>query len=69
MARSLTKPIFGVPSADVLTAIDSSDKCAELQAAEFRFRAKFGELERKFEAKASELRTEYLNEVAEIQAA
>jgi hypothetical protein len=40
-----------------------------LQAAEFRFRARFGELERQFEAKASLLRSAYLEEVAAIQAA
>jgi hypothetical protein len=69
MAKALTKTAFGVPSADVLTAIDASDKCAELQAASYRFTAKLAELERQFEAKASELRTAYLEEVAAIQAA
>jgi hypothetical protein len=68
MAKALTKTSFGAPSAEVLTAIDASDKCAELQAAGYRFTAKLAALERQFEAKASELRTEYLNEVAEIQA-
>jgi hypothetical protein len=62
MAKALTKTAFGVPSADVLTAIDASDKCAELQAASYRFTAKLAELERQFEAKASELRTAYLEE-------
>jgi hypothetical protein len=69
MAKALTKTAFGVPSADVLTAIDASDKCAELQAASYRFTAKLAELERQFEAKASELWTAYLEEVAAIQAA
>jgi hypothetical protein len=69
MAKALTKTSFGAPSADVLTAIDASDKCAGLQAAGYTFTAKLAELERQFEAKASELRTEYLEEVAAIQAA
>jgi hypothetical protein len=60
------KPSFGVPSVDVLTAIDASDKCAELQAAGYRFSAKLAALERQFEAKAGELRTAYLQEVAAI---
>jgi hypothetical protein len=45
--------------------IDASDKCAELQAAGYRFTAKLAELERQFEAKASELRNDYLH--GEIQ--
>jgi hypothetical protein len=69
MTKALTKTSFGVPSADVLANIDASDKCAELQAASYRFAAKLAELERQFEAKASELRTAYLEEVAAIQAA
>jgi hypothetical protein len=69
MAKALTKGMFGVPSAEVLTAIDASDKCAALQVAGYRFTAKLAELERQFEAKASELRATYLEEVAAIQAA
>ena len=54
MGKSLSTATFGVPSADVLAAIDSSDKCADLQAAGFRFQTKLADLERQFEAKASE---------------
>jgi hypothetical protein len=43
--------------------------CAELQTVSYRFAAKLAELERQFEAKASELRVAYLEEVAAIQAA
>jgi len=68
MMKSLkvTKPIFGVPSREVLDRIDTSDKVARLSEAGYAFEIKLRELERQFEAKASELRDGYLAEVCEI---
>jgi hypothetical protein len=69
MGKTLIKQTFGVPSAEVLTAIEASDKCTALEAAHYRFQTKVAALECQFETKASELRAAYLAEVAEIQAA
>jgi hypothetical protein len=68
MGKSLTKATFGIPSTEVLAAIDASDKALELQAATYRFQAKMAELERQFQVKAPELRSDYLHECEEIQA-
>jgi hypothetical protein len=66
MGKQLTKQVFGVPSAEVIGMIDTSDKVQALRAAGYRYEARFGELELQFEAKASELRGAFLGEVAEI---
>lgn len=66
MVKSLTKQIWGVPSIEVATRIDNSDKVQALGAAAYRYSARLRELEHQFEAKASELREAYLGEVAEI---
>ena len=65
--KTLTKPVFGVPSLETASRIDDSDKIEGLRAAHYRFSARMRELEAQFEAKASELRAAYLREVAEIQ--
>jgi hypothetical protein len=66
MNKHLTKQPFGVPSLATAEAIDNSDKVSALRAAHFRLTARMRELESQFEAKASELRNAYLNEVAAI---
>jgi hypothetical protein len=67
--QSLAKPTpFGVPSLETADRIDVSDMCAALSAAQYRFHARMRELEQHFEAKASELRTAYLDECALAQA-
>ena len=66
MAKQLIKQVFGVPSAEVTSMIQDSDKIEALQAAGYRFSASMRELETQFEAKASEIRGAYLCEVAEI---
>jgi hypothetical protein len=66
MGKQLTRQVFGVPSAEVIGMIDASDKVQALQAAGYRYEARLSELERQFEAKASELRGAYLTEVQEI---
>lgn len=67
MTRTLTKPVFGIPSAEVTDRIGASDKVAMARAANFRFESKMRELELQFEAKASALRDAFLNELAGIQ--
>jgi hypothetical protein len=64
MAKSLTKPVFWVPSTEVLERID--DKASALQASSYRFSARMRELEAQFETKAAELRAEYLAEAEVI---
>jgi hypothetical protein len=66
MAKSLTKPTFGVPSAEVIGRIGTSDQVTALHAAHYRYGAQLSDLERQFEAKASELREAYLAEVIAI---
>jgi hypothetical protein len=66
MGKTITKSVFGALSAETLASMMASDKCADLLAANYRFGAKMAELERQFEAKASELRASYLAEVATI---
>jgi hypothetical protein len=66
MGKQLTKQVFGVPSAEIIGMIDTSDKVQALRAAGYRYETRLSELERQFEAKASELRGAYLGEVAEI---
>jgi hypothetical protein len=67
MNKHLTKPAFGVPSLATASAIDASDKVAALDAAHYRLSSRMREIELQFEAKASELRQAYLEEVASIQ--
>lgn len=66
MNKHLAKTAFGVPSTETTARIDDSDKCQALGAAHFRFDTKLMELEMQFEAKASELRSAYLEEVVAI---
>ena len=68
MAKSLTKPIFGVPSLETASRIDDSDATNAVCAAHFRFQARMRELEAQFETKASELRAAFLAEIAAITA-
>jgi len=68
MAKSLTKPIFGVPSMETASRIDDSDATNAVCAAHFRFQARMRELEAQFETKASELRAAFLAELADIRA-
>jgi hypothetical protein len=67
MTKQVSKPsIFGVPSLHVARSIDDSDKVAAIQAASYRCQARMRELEGQFEAKASEIRSAFVAEVAEI---
>jgi hypothetical protein len=66
MAKSLSKEIFGVPSLQTATRIDDSDKVSAFQAAHFRLCSRMRELESQFEQKASELRSAFVSEVAQI---
>jgi hypothetical protein len=63
MAKALTKPIFGLPSVETIAAVEITQTSHELQSATFKFQAKMRELERAFEAKAGELRAEYIEDI------
>jgi hypothetical protein len=65
LARS--KPnLFGIPSLETARAIDDSDKTNSLEAAHYRLSARMAELARQYDAKASELRSNFLKECADI---
>ena len=48
LAKALTKPAFGVPSAELVNRIESSDMAPAARAAGYRFEAKLGELDRQY---------------------
>jgi hypothetical protein len=56
----VAKQPFGVPSKEALTKIETSDTVAGLSEAQYDYNIRRRELERQFEAKASELRDEYI---------
>jgi hypothetical protein len=62
----ISKPIFGVPSLEVSTRIDTSDQACKAQAAHYRCQSRLRELEAQFEQKASEIRSAFVAELAEI---
>ncbi len=66
MTRQLSK-VFGVPSLETASRIDDSDAVNAVYAAHFRYNSRMRELEGQFEAKASELRTAFLAELAAIR--
>jgi hypothetical protein len=68
MNRQVTKQIFGVPSIETTGRVDDSDKVAGLEAARYRCTARMRELEIMFEAKASEIRSEFVAECSAILA-
>jgi hypothetical protein len=62
----VTKSIFGVPSLETASRIDTSDQACRANAAHYRCQARMNELEAQFEQKASEIRSAYIAELAEI---
>jgi hypothetical protein len=66
MAKALSRPAFGMPSAELVNRIESSDAVSAARAAGYRFEARLGELGRQYDAKAAELREEYLAELAAL---
>ena len=64
--KTLTKSVFGVPSLEAASRIDDSDAANAACAAHFRFQTRMRELEAQFEMKASELRSAFLAELAEL---
>jgi hypothetical protein len=67
MSKALQKQIFGMPSTETASRIDDSDATNAACAAHFRFTARMRELEQQFEAKASELRADFLHELSIIR--
>jgi hypothetical protein len=51
----ITKQIFGVPSLETASRIDTHDQACRAQAAAYRCTTRLHELEAQFEAKASEI--------------
>jgi hypothetical protein len=67
MMKQVTKAaIFGIPSLETSQRIDTNDQTCRAQAAHFRCQSRMQELEAQFEAKASEIRSAYIAELAEI---
>jgi hypothetical protein len=58
--------IFGVPSIETVARVDNSDKCNAFAAAHYRLQENMRGLETAFEAKASELRAAFVQEVSAI---
>lgn len=64
--QALSRPTFGLPSVETITACEMTQTSHELQAATFKFQAQMRELERAFEAKAGELRAEFVDSIRGI---
>jgi hypothetical protein len=69
MAKALTKPTFGLPSAAAVERISTAEQVTRLRDAYFRYETLMGDLEAQFESKASELRESYISEILEIHGA
>jgi hypothetical protein len=69
MAKSLTRPAFGAPSAEVLASIEAESTVQALREANFKYETKRRDLEDKFGAALASLREQYLAEVLEIHGA
>ena len=67
MSKALQKQIFGMPSTETASRIDDSNATNAACAASYRFNARMRELETQFEAKASELRSAFLAELAALR--
>jgi hypothetical protein len=67
--KTTTKPSFSTPSPETLSAIEAEDTAAELRQACYGYEQKKRDLETKFETALSNLRDQYLQRVAAIQAA
>ena len=65
--RAVQKQLFGIPSLETAQRIGDVDMVEAMQAAHYRLCARMRELEMQFEAKASELRSAFLAEIAGIQ--
>ena len=57
-----------MPSIETVTRVDDLDKCNAFAAAHYRLQENMRSLENQFEAKASELRSIFVQEVAAITA-
>jgi hypothetical protein len=62
----IAKQIFGVPSLETASRIDTNDQVTRAQAAHYRCQSRMRQLECEFEQKASEIRSAFVAELAEI---
>jgi hypothetical protein len=65
--REFAKQPFGVPSIQTASRIDDSDATNAAVSAHFRFTERMRELEMQFQAKASEVRRAYLDEIEGVR--
>jgi hypothetical protein len=68
MNKQITRPSFGFPSIETTGRIDDHDKMSGIEAARYRCVARMRQLESEFEAKASEIRAEFVQECSSILA-
>lgn len=61
--QALQKPTFGLPSVETIAACEITQTSHQLQAEASKFNAQMRELERAFEAKAGELRAQYIDSI------
>jgi hypothetical protein len=66
MKKDLAKEIFGVPALATVDAIDDADTLNAFASAHYRLVTKMRELEMQFDAKARELRAEFVAEAARL---
>jgi hypothetical protein len=66
MAKQLSRPTFGVPSADLLASIEAESAVQALREANFKYEVTRRDLEDKFGGALAALREQYLAEVLEI---
>jgi len=64
--NQVAKQIFGMPSLETAERINTSDQTNRARAAHYRLEARMRQLESEFENKASELRSAFVAELAEI---
>jgi hypothetical protein len=64
--NQVAKAIFGVPSLETSSRIDTNDQTCRARAAHYRMEARLRQLEAEYEAKASEIRSAFVAELAEI---
>jgi hypothetical protein len=64
--NQVAKTIFGMPSLETATRIDTHDQACRARAAHYRCEQRLRQLESEYEAKASEIRSAFVAELAEI---
>jgi len=66
VSRSITKPSFGLPSAQCVERISSAEKVERLRSINFNYETRMADLERQFEVLACDLREKYISEILAV---